>query len=133
MIIFENLTYQFNSDYPDSKYDENAIYYAPDGSELAYKYTNAFDKGYDITVIAEDDGLITDVIIDKESSAIIAQKQEYILKIAELKNELNSEDYKIIKCYECFMIGAEAPYDIQALIAKRNSIRNEINYLETLI
>lgn len=133
MIIFENLTYQSHSSFPNSKYDDNAIYYVPDNSELADKYIKAFNNGYLITVIAEEDGLITDIIVDEEAAAAIPQKQEYRLRIAELKNELSSEDYKIIKCYECYMIGAEAPYNIQELITKRNGIRSEINYLEALI
>lgn len=51
-------------------------------------------------------------------------------RIAELKAELNSTDYKIIKCSECSLAGVELPYDIAELHAARQAIRDEINELE---
>lgn len=51
-------------------------------------------------------------------------------RIAELKAELNSTDYKIIKCSECSLAGDELPYDITELHAQRQAIRDEINELE---
>lgn len=51
-------------------------------------------------------------------------------RIAELKSELNSTDYKIIKCFECSLAGEELPYDIATLHARRQTIRDEINELE---
>lgn len=52
-------------------------------------------------------------------------------RIAELKSELNSTDYKIIKCSECSLAGVELPYDIAELHAERQALRDEINELET--
>ena len=54
-------------------------------------------------------------------------KQE---RIAELKAQLDSTDYKIIKCSECSLAGVELPYDIAELHAQRQAIRDEINELE---
>lgn len=51
-------------------------------------------------------------------------------RIQELKNELSSTDYKIIKCSECSLAGEPLPYDIVALHAQRQAIRDEINQLE---
>lgn len=51
-------------------------------------------------------------------------------RIAELKAELDSTDYKIIKCSECSLAGVELPYDIVALHTQRQAIRDEINRLE---
>lgn len=51
-------------------------------------------------------------------------------RIAELKAELNSTDYKIIKCSECSLAGVELPYDITELHTERQALRNEINELE---
>ena len=51
-------------------------------------------------------------------------------KIAELKAKLESTDYQIIKCSEAQLAGEEMPYDIQALHAERQAIRDEINALE---
>lgn len=55
------------------------------------------------------------------------QKQ---MRIAELKAELDSTDYKIIKCSECSLAGVELPYDVVALHIERQALRDEINELE---
>lgn len=52
-----------------------------------------------------------------------AREQE----IEEMKQDLASSDYKIIKCMECFLLGKELPYDINALHEERQAKRDEIN------
>ena len=61
-----------------------------------------------------------------------APSEEEIKKhrIAELKAELDTTDYKIIKCSEYQLAGLDLPYDIAELHAQRQAIRNEINELE---
>lgn len=51
-------------------------------------------------------------------------------RIFELKAQLNSTDYKIIKCSECSLAGVELPYDIAELHTQRQALRDEINELE---
>lgn len=51
-------------------------------------------------------------------------------QITSLKEQLSSTDYKIIKCSEAQLVGEELPYDIAALHAERQSIRDKINELE---
>lgn len=51
-------------------------------------------------------------------------------QINELKLQLNSTDYKIIKCSECSLVGVELPYDIAELHTQRQALRDEINELE---
>lgn len=51
-------------------------------------------------------------------------------RVWELKDQLAQGDYKIIKCAEAQLTGAEMPYDISALVAERNAMREEINELE---
>ena len=51
-------------------------------------------------------------------------------QIAELKAQLASTDYKVIKCSEAQLAGEEMPYDIAALHAERQALRDKINYLE---
>ena len=51
-------------------------------------------------------------------------------EIDELKNELAASDYKIIKCYEAFLIGSNTPYDISELHSQRQLARDKINELE---
>ena len=55
------------------------------------------------------------------------------VKIANLKAELSSSDYKIIKCAEYALAQLEAPYDITELHVERQKIRDEINALEVEI
>ena len=62
------------------------------------------------------------IVEDEEQS-----KEE---KIAELKVQLTATDYKIIKCSEYLLAGEEMPYDVAALHAERQAIRDEINRLE---
>lgn len=63
----------------------------------------------------------------------IHDKQALRGQIRERKELLEQEDYKIIKSYEASLLGLEAPYDMEELHAKRQTIRNEINELEKLI
>lgn len=51
-------------------------------------------------------------------------------RIVELKAKLSATDYKVIKCAECQLLGEELPYDVAALHAQRQAIRDEINQLE---
>lgn len=52
-------------------------------------------------------------------------------EIKRLKNELESEDYKIIKCMEYQLSGKELPYDIEELNKKRDTLREQINLEES--
>lgn len=51
-------------------------------------------------------------------------------QIDELKEQLTATDYKVTKCYESSLVGKTLPYDIKALHAERQAIRDEINRLE---
>jgi len=51
-------------------------------------------------------------------------------EIIALKDELAATDYKIIKCSEYNLAGAPLPYDIEALHANRQRLRDRINELE---
>ena len=57
-------------------------------------------------------------------------EEEKLARIYELKQQLNATDYKIIKCSECSLAGLDLPYDVAALHAERQAIRDEINELE---
>ena len=54
-------------------------------------------------------------------------------QINELKEQLSESDYRVTKCYECSLVGKTLPYDIQELHTERQSIRDEINRLESLL
>ena len=51
-------------------------------------------------------------------------------RIAELEEQLRSNDYKVIKCFEASATGGEMPYDIAALHSEREAARSEINELQ---
>ena len=51
-------------------------------------------------------------------------------QISALKKELESTDYKIIKCSECQLLGQPIPYDVAELHEQRQAIRDKINKLE---
>ena len=52
------------------------------------------------------------------------------LSVGLMKGKLEASDYKIIKCAECSLAGLDAPYDITALHAERQALRDRINALE---
>ncbi len=48
-----------------------------------------------------------------------------------LRTQLQQDDYKIIKCMECALAGETAPYDITAIHAQRQILRERIEALST--
>ena len=46
------------------------------------------------------------------------------------KEQLASEDYKVIKCMEAYLRGLPLPYDIDVLGAARDAVRGQINEIE---
>lgn len=54
-------------------------------------------------------------------------------QIAELKAELANSDYKVLKCYEANLIGATLPYDMTEVHEERQTIRDNINELESVL
>lgn len=68
-----------------------------------------------------------------EHCMIIVNKYAIEARISALKSELTETDYVIIKTYEAKIALEDAPYTdeyLSEVIAKRNSIRAEINTLE---
>lgn len=59
-----------------------------------------------------------------------SEEEKKQARIIELKAQLDGTDYKIIKCSECQLAGAEMPYDVVALHAERQALRDEINKLQ---
>lgn len=52
-------------------------------------------------------------------------------KINGLKQQLTNTDYKVIKSYEYFLAGKDLPYDIDELHKERQTMRDEIESLES--
>lgn len=67
---------------------------------------------------------------DKEKAKSQDEKENNQLIIQELKNELNSTDFMVIKSYEYYLAGLEIPYDFVKLYKQRQELRDKINELE---
>lgn len=91
------------------------------------------EAGYVIRIIPEDTGDKISFRYEK-----VFDKKAIREEIKKLKNRLSSTesdigDYKITKCYEAALAGESLPYDISALRQARQSVRERINELESLI
>lgn len=53
------------------------------------------------------------------------------IEIDLLKRQIEETDYKVIKCHEYALVGKPLPYDIEAIHAERQAIRDRINKLQT--
>ena len=62
--------------------------------------------------------------------SIDEQQANIQMEIKRLKSKLQESDYKITKIAEAMSIGAELPYDSQALHKERQALRDKINQLE---
>lgn len=47
-----------------------------------------------------------------------------------LKNQLDSSDYKLLKCMESFMLSDVLPYDFSVLLSDRTLLRDKINAMQ---
>ena len=72
-----------------------------------------------------------EIIFDEEKYNALIDKKNVEEEINKLKEELNSTDYKIIKCSEYQLAQLEPPYDIAELHATRQVLRDKINELES--
>lgn len=76
--------------------------------------------------------------LSKESKAQIAaqsEKQAKYQRMCDLRSKLQSADsdigdYRIIKTCEARLKGEDDPYDTDALLKKRQAVRDEINKLQ---
>lgn len=78
--------------------------------------------------VAEIDGVMT--VTKWTPNEIPETPVDNSAEIEQLKAQLASTDYKVIKCSEAQLAGEELPYDIVALHAERQSLRDKINELE---
>jgi hypothetical protein len=66
----------------------------------------------------------------KNLNSINEKNEKINNEIGLLKTKLTETDYKIIKCYEAFMLQQPLPYNLEELSAQRDAWRAEINQLE---
>ena len=114
------------------------------------KYNVEFESGYVKSFVKDENGAFefdatklkleylncykasgTTLILDEEKYNRLIDKKSIEDGINKLKEELNSTDYKIIKCSEYQLAQLEPPYDIAELHATRQVLRDKINELES--
>ena len=112
--------------------------------DLKEKHLSIFSEYKDFSVekepnnLGEFDSLIPYYV---EEGGKVVQKWEIVkddaikisAKISRLKKELENSDYKIIKCYEASLTQSPMPYNLEELVAERESKRAEVNRLEELL
>lgn len=70
----------------------------------------------------------------EEELAELARQQQIsqmTAQINDLKDRIAASDYKVIKTYEYTLLGEQTEYDMEAVHAERQAIRDQINNLET--
>ena len=72
-------------------------------------------------------------IEEETERAAMAEIEAKRAEINVLKATLEESDYKIIKCQEYALNGLELPYDIKSLHLERQTLRDQINELETTL
>jgi len=84
-------------------------------------------------IVLMDDGYgpyikVWDVPLEQPSEELLAITEPYYPEqLEELKLQLSSTDYKIIKCYEYQLAGKELPYNVISLHMERQALREKIN------
>lgn len=59
-----------------------------------------------------------------------AQIRQVTAQINDLKKRIAASDYKVIKTYEYTLLGEQTEYDMEAVHAERQVLRDQINTLE---
>lgn len=70
---------------------------------------------------------VEDVAYEPTREEIIAEKYG---EIESYKAQIAESDYKIIKCAEAQILGAEMPYNVVELHERRQALRDKINEVE---
>ena len=114
--------------------------YPLDNGEYA-AYTTLFREGDGWYELSDDGSVYTEPevapvqpeLTEEEKVELARQQQisQVITQIDDLKARIAASDYKIIKTYEYTLLGEQTEYDIEAVHADRQALRDQINALET--
>ena len=103
-------------------------------------YTTLFREGDGWYELSNDGSIYIEPVapvqpeLTEEEKAELARQQQIsqvTAQIDDLKNRIAASDYKIIKTYEYTLLGEQTEYDIEAVHAERQALRDQINTLET--
>ena len=113
--------------------------YPLDNGEYA-AYTTLYRKGDGWYELSDDGSVYIEPVepvqpepTEEELAEQARQQQisQVITQIDDLKARIAASDYKIIKTYEYTLLGEQTEYDIEAVHAERQALRDQINTLET--
>ena len=113
--------------------------YPLDNGEYA-GYTTLYRKGDGWYELSDDGSVYTEPVAPvqpeptEEELAEQARQQQISQVTAQidgLKAKIAASDYKIIKTYEYALLGEQTEYDMEAVHAGRQTLRDQINTLET--
>ena len=112
--------------------------YPLDNGEYA-AYTTLFREGNGWYELSNDGSVYTEPVapvqpeLTEEELAELARQQQISQRTAQindLKARIAASDYKVIKTYEYTLIGEQTEYDMEAVHAERQALRDQINTLE---
>lgn len=118
--------------------DPNCKYPLDQGEYEAY--TTLYRKGDNWHELSDDGSVYTEPVapvqpeLTEEELAELARQtqiQQVTAQINDLKSRIAASDYKIIKTYEYTLLGEQTEYDIEEVHAERQTLRDQINALET--
>ena len=103
-------------------------------------YTTLYRAGEGWYELSDDGSVYTEPVApvqpeptEEELAELDRQQQirQVTAQIADLKTRIAASDYKVIKTYEYTLLGEQAEYDMEAVHAERQALRDQINVLET--
>lgn len=104
-------------------------------------YTTLYRKGDNWHELSDDGSVYTEQevapvqpeLTEEEKAELARQRQisQLTAQIADLKARIAASDYKVIKTYEYALLGEQTGYDMEAVHAERQALRDQINTLET--
>lgn len=104
-------------------------------------YTTLYRKGDNWHELSDDGSVYTEPevapvqpeLTEEEKAELDRQRQisQLTAQIADLKARIAASDYKVIKTYEYALLGEQTGYDMEAVHAERQALRDQINTLET--
>ena len=118
--------------------DEGCKYPLDNGEYEAY--TTLYRKGDGWYELSDDGSVYTEPVAPvqpeptEEELAEQARQQQISQLTAQidgLKAQIAASDYKVIKTYEYTLLGEQTEYDMEAVHAERQVLRDQINSLET--
>lgn len=103
-------------------------------------YTTLYRKGDNWHELSDDGSVYTEPVapVQPELTEKELAEQERKQQISQLtaqidglKAQIAASDYKVIKTYEYTLLGEKTEYDMEAVHAERQALRDQINSLET--